>query len=92
MELPEEEKAVLVSAVSNIRGGLTLSLNLLDAALKSIEPVQDRMRKATLHEINDQHHDALKNFDLVKEGIRSSLEHIDKARNVIDTIEKGLFR
>ena len=92
MELPEEEKAVLVNVVSNMRGGLTLSLNLLDAALRSVEPVQDSIRKACLHEINDQLYDALKNFDVVKDEIRSSLQHINKARGITEAIEKGVFR
>ena len=92
MELPEEEKAVLVNAVSNIRGGLILSLNLLDTALRSIEPIQDEIRKAGLHETNDQLYDVLKNFDVVKDEIRSSLKHINKARGVTEAIEKGVFR
>jgi hypothetical protein len=45
-----------------------------------------------LHETNHQLYDALKNFDVVKDEIRSSLEHINKARGVTDAIHNGVFK
>ena len=49
MELPEEEKALLIDAVSNIHDGLGLLSQQLDTALNSLEPINEECHSCYIH-------------------------------------------
>jgi hypothetical protein len=91
MELPEEEKALLIDAVSNINGGLGLLSQQLDTALNSLEPIDDILIKMGNHELNDRLNKASKEFGDVREQIKSLYEHARRALSVTDSIGKGVY-
>lgn len=91
MELPEEEKALLIDAISNIHGGMGLLSQQLDTALNSLEPINDILIKMGNHELNDRLNKASKEFGCVREQIKSLYEHARRALSVTDSIRKGVY-